>query len=177
MLPILTETSTLILRNDIAGSNSYFFDRSWAQFQHEFGIPTPNQFGSTTSPYWIGLDRLHNVSQQNCPIRFELLLGGSLLYAQYSRFSVGNDSTNYTLTIGGYSGNAGDGITNQNGRQFETYDVTHSNWYTNLNCAGYFHGGFWYRACATAKITTSPEEYFFWNSPLKLIYYEARVLC
>ena len=50
-----------------------------------------------------------------------------------------------------------DGMSYHNGLQFETYDVTHSSWYTHPNCAGYFHGGFWYRACANVRITTSPE--------------------
>ena len=86
------------------------------------------------------------------------------LYAQYSSFSVGDCSTNYTLTIGGYSGNAGDAMTNQDGQQFETYDVTHSSWYTHLNCAGYFGGGFWYKGCSYVKITASPPCFFTWNS-------------
>ena len=177
MVPILTETSTLILRNDIAGSNAHFFDRSWVQFQHDFGIPTPNKFGSTTSPYWIGLDRLSNVSQKNCPIRFDLLLGGSLLYAQYSSFSVANSSTNYRLTIRGYSGNAGDGMGYHNGYQFTTFDKCNDVWYAGTaNCAVYFGGGFWYRSCAYARITQSPARHFGWNNPLLLSYVEVRLL-
>ena len=107
--------SILILRNDVQGSNSYFFNRPWSQYQQEFG--------SLTSQYWIGLDALHEVSQTNCRIRFDLqLLNGSWYYAEYTSFSVDDASTSYTLTIGGYSGNLWDAMAYHNGMQFSTYD-------------------------------------------------------
>ena len=57
------DNSVLIFRNDYAGSSSGFFNRPWTQYQQGFGSPT--------ALYWIGLDRLHEVSQRNCKIRFD----------------------------------------------------------------------------------------------------------
>ena len=57
-------------------------------------------------------------------IRFDLQdTAGNWYYAQYSIFSVGDSSTNYTLAIGGFSGNVFDAMEYHNGRPFTTYDV------------------------------------------------------
>ena len=158
----------LILWNDVAGSNARFFNRSWVEYRHGFGNPS--------SHYWIGLDRLHEASQKNCKVRFDLkLINGSSYYAQYSSFSVGS-STNYTLAVGGYSGNIEDAIEYHNGRQFTTYDVDNNDAY-NGNCARLYGSGFWFRrGCANAHITSSPSYLFLWYSSL-LNSVEVRLLC
>ena len=126
------------------------------------GAEFQNEFGSPTSQYWIGLNRLHAVSQNNCPVRFDLqLTSGSVAFAIYSTFSVGNSSTNYTLTVGGCSGDAGDAMRDQAGQQFTTYDVDNDRMPWG-NCAQSFSGGFWYNSCVSAGITVSPETYFYW---------------
>ena len=145
----------MILRNDLAGSSSGFFNLPWTRYQQGFGSPT--------ALYWIGLDRLHQLTQENCPARFDLQdRNGTWRYAQYSSFSVGDSSTNYTLTIGGYSGDAGyDAMVNSNGHQFSTYDATNTWAY---ECASAYGGGFWYGDCASAALTTSAPGFgFLWS--------------
>ena len=160
-----------MIRNDVAGSNAYFFNRTWDQYRQEFGSPT--------SQYWIGLDRLHEISQSNCKIRFDLqLLNGSWYFAQYSTFSVGNISTSYVLEIGEYSGNLYDAMAYHNGQPFSTYDEENDSPYA---CAHQYYGGFWFLHCARAYITTSPADYvFYWSSNgnyeyLKVV--EVHLLC
>ncbi|VDI79387.1 Hypothetical predicted protein [Mytilus galloprovincialis] len=41
-------------------------------------------------------------------------------YALYDKFSVGSESSGYVLDVGGYSGDAGDGLGIQNGQKFST---------------------------------------------------------
>ena len=153
--------STLILRNDYAGSSSRFFNRSWTEYQQGFGSPT--------ALYWIGLDRLHQLTQGNCRARFDLQArNGTWYYAQYSTFSVSSSSTNYTLTMGGYSGDTGyDAMSWSNGQQFSTYDTDHYTRWVQKDCALIYGGGFWYGDCAHAALTKSAPGYFFWweNSP------------
>ena len=136
----------LILRNDLAGSTSGFFNRQWSEYQQGFGSPT--------TLYWIGLDRLHQLTRVNCPVRFDLQdRTGTWHYAQYSSFLIGDSSTNYTLTMGGYSGDTGyDAMAYSNGRQFSTYDADHDGGH---NCASAYGGGFWWNGCGTALLTTS----------------------
>ena len=161
-----------ILRNDIVGSNSAFFDRSWSQFTREFGSPT--------SQYWIGLDRLHDLTSQNCQIRFDIQdIYSTCYFAQYSSFQVGDSSSNYLLTIGGYSGDAGDAMVVHSGQQFSTYDADNDAW--EDNCASYYGGGFWYASCYVAGLTTSPaSSHFYWNNRVSVYYLniiEVRLLC
>ena len=137
----------LILRNDFNGSSSGYFNRTWTQYQQGFGNPT--------ALYWIGLDRLHQLTQGNCQVRFDLQFSDRTWhYAQYSNFSVGNASTKYRLSIGGYSGNAGESMADDNGWQFSTYDSDHDGC-MGINCASYYGGGFWCNCCGDAYIMTS----------------------
>ena len=166
----------LILRNDVAGSNARFFDRTWAQYR--------NWFGNQTLHYWIGLDALHNLtSSNNCSIRFDLqLVNGSRYYAQYSSFSVGSLSTHYRLTIGGYSGNLEDAMAFSDNQKFSTYDSDNDGY--RGACAREEGGGFWFKNCAMARLTYSPAGQFMWRSskPPYVPYYfldsvEARLSC
>ena len=147
--------STLILRNDLAGSSSGFFNKPWTEYQQGFGSPT--------ALYWIGLDRLHEISQGNCQVRFDLQdTDGIWYHAQYSTFSVGDSSTNYRLTIGGYSGNAGDAMDVSNSWPFSTYDVDNDG-DEYRNYAEVNSGGFWFNAYSKVYITTSSSDgYFIW---------------
>ena len=61
--------------------------------------------------------------------------------------------SNYTLTIKGYSGTAGDSLSGEyslNGLPFTTYDRDNDSWYRN--CAEYSHGAWWYKACTNSNL-------------------------
>ena len=146
-----------ILRNDI-NSGEGSFDRSWTQYQQGF---------ESSIEYWIGLDRLHQLTQGNCQVRFDLQATNSTwYYAQYSTFSVGDSSTNYVLTIGGWSGDTGyDAMAGNNGWPFSTSDADHDA-YVGGNCAQIFGGGLWYNggvcACGYGLATASRRSQFAW---------------
>ena len=66
-------------------------------------------------------------------------------YAQYSTFSIGDDITEYTLNVGGYSGTAGDAFIGGggkylNGMKFSTKDNDNDNDENNGNCAIHYKG-------------------------------------
>jgi len=166
----------LFLRNDLVGATSRFFNRSWAQFTNEFGSPT--------AQYWIGLDRLHTMSQWNCTIRFDLwFVDDQVFYAQYSNFSVGSSSTKYRLSIGGYSGDFSDSMVKSNGQKFTTYDSDNDAW-AGGNCAKAVRGGWWLENCGSSLITASSTN-FAWaaysSNPIITTYslnsVEVRLLC
>ena len=88
----------LILRNTLEGLESQFFRHSWTKYQQGFG--------NNDSLYWIGLDKLHDLSQRGCAVRMDLDdIDGNCYYAQYSTFVVGDSEDGYRLSIGGFSGN------------------------------------------------------------------------
>ena len=172
MLACCVDDSMLILRNDYAGSSFGFFYRPWTEYQQGFGSPT--------ALYWIGLDRLHQLTQGNCQVRFDLqATNGTWHYAQYSSFSVDNSSTSYVLTIGGYSGETGhDAMALSNGQQFSAYDQMSQGGL----CPRLYGGGFWYEdSCGEALITTSTANRLFrWttsNGWMNLNVVQVSLLC
>ena len=132
----------------------YFFKRPWTHYQQPFG--------NLTSQYWIGLEKLHQLSLGNCSVRFDLQFpSGTWLYAEYSKFIVGNVSDKYRLNITGYSGDAGDAMLTHNGLRFSTYDNDNDG-STGNNCAAINSGGFWFNHCYKACITCSTSYSFTW---------------
>ncbi|XP_066270929.1 microfibril-associated glycoprotein 4-like [Branchiostoma lanceolatum] len=112
-----------------------------------------NGFGDSSGEYWLGLDNIYRITDQNA---YELYIEledweGNVKFARYSTFSVGPGDY-YTLSIGGFSGTAGDGFgTDQpttsyrylNGAKFST------RWFDQdmnsaLSMAEFHGGGWWY---------------------------------
>jgi len=79
--------------------------------------------------YWLGNDQIHQLTKHDdYKLRVEVLatdfdwLQDYSYWAEYSTFIVGDEASNYQLTIGGYSGDSGDILGSKNGTQFSTYD-------------------------------------------------------
>jgi len=140
----------LLIHHSVDGSN--FFNRSWAEFKVGFNDSRGN--------YWLGNDLLHELTREG---RYKLRClvqarSNSIVYvAIYDTFLVGDESSHYTLTVSGYSGNAGDSMSYHNGMKFSTYDrendlVQNVYW---EHCAQFLGGGFWYNACFRAGMTVT----------------------
>ena len=85
---------------------------------------------------------------------------GGKRYAKYSNFSISNASDFYTLTIGGYSGDAGDSMANytyphilNHGMRFTTKDKDNDKFYW-WNIVKHFEsfGGWWVSQKSTVDI-------------------------
>ena len=73
-------------------------------------------------------------------------------YAKYSTLIIGDSTiaTDYTITVGGYSGDAGDSMTISghgyvNGMKFSTKDRDNDG--VSTNCAVLWTGAWWYNEC------------------------------
>ncbi|CAG0915977.1 unnamed protein product [Notodromas monacha] len=65
-----------------------------------------------------------------------------------------NESTNYTLIINGYSGNASDSLSAHNGSMFSTYDRTNDRAPECCPCSpAYGSSGWWFYACFESNLT------------------------
>ncbi|KAL3864329.1 hypothetical protein ACJMK2_006020 [Sinanodonta woodiana] len=117
------------------------FDRLWNDYK--------SGFGNASTEYWLGLDNIHKLtSQRNVALRVDLIAPGPpqrSAYAVYSKFTVGDESSKYIMTVAVYSGNATDELYAQSGMKFTTTDV--DNDYNSGNCAISFHGAFWFNNC------------------------------
>ena len=115
------------------------FYRNWTDYE--------NGFGDLTGEFWLGLSKIYRLTKEGSnTLRVDLEdFEGNTTYANYSTFNVGNSSTEYILTVGGYSGTAGDSLAYHNGMRFSTYDNDNDIWYNN--CAQEWTGAWWYKYC------------------------------
>ena len=81
-------------------------------------------------------------------------------YADYATFSIDTEANMYTIHLTGYSGNAGDSMSNttveprwnHNGMKFSTTAID-NDLNTGVNCAGDYDAPFWYNGCWYACLT------------------------
>ena len=109
-----------------------------------------NGFGNLNGEFWLGLGKINRLTkEQSNSLRVDLGdFDGNSRYAQYSTFSVGNSTTEYTLTVGGYFGTAGDSLNYNmyhNAMKFTTRDNDNSN--ATVNCAQLYVGAWWFDSC------------------------------
>ncbi|XP_035698399.1 uncharacterized protein LOC118431370 [Branchiostoma floridae] len=100
------------------------FAKTWEEYQQGFG--------DLDREFWLGLDKIHTltIAKRNI-LQVELEdFDGERRFARYNTFLVGDASGNYTVSISGHTGNAGDSLTstgndgrdNINLRMFSTID-------------------------------------------------------
>jgi len=120
------------------------FYRNWQDYK--------TGFGNLNGEFWLGNDYIHRLTAR-LPMSLRVDLedwDGTKLYAKYGNFSISAESDNYRLSVGSYSGNAGDALTYHNNMAFTTKDRD-NDIYGN-NCAVEFTGAWWYKYCFKANI-------------------------
>ena len=131
-------------------NGSVNFKRGWTDYE--------NGFGNVKGEHWLGLKKISCLTSVGVKTKLRIDLAdfaGYTKYACYDVFHVGNPSTNYRLTIGGYQtwgiGVAGDSLTREhNGMQFSTHDRDNDIW--SSNCASSWQGAWWYRSCGRSNL-------------------------
>jgi len=126
-----------VFQRRIDGSVSFY--RTWNDYANGFGDPAKE--------FWLGNNRLALLtSAQQYKLRVDLGdWDGNYRYAEYSLFKVSDWSDMYRLTLGTYSGDAGDSLMYHNGRQFSTYDQDNDAY--PGHCAVQYTGAWWYNQC------------------------------
>ena len=118
------------------------FYRDWISYENGFGV--------VKAEHWLGLKKISCLTGAKPKVRLRVDLAdfaGSQKYAHYNHFTVGNPSTNYTLSVQRYSGTAGDSLlTIHNGMQFSTKD-RENDLNPREHCAMMYKGAWWYRSC------------------------------
>ena len=100
-------------------------------------------FGQLTGEFWLGLDKIHRLAASRpSQLRVEIEdWSGGRAYANYGSFGVGDEQSQYRLSVGSYSGTAGDSLAYQNNMKFSTKDRG------NESCARGNTGAWWYKGC------------------------------
>ena len=132
---------TLIQRR-MDGSVDFY--RGWTDYK--------NGFGSQTGELWLGNDRIHRLTASgNTVLRVEVEdWSGNRAYARYGTFRVGDEGDKYRLSVGSYSGTAGDSLVYHNGMYFTTKDRDNDQY--SDNCAQSYTGAWWYKICHISNL-------------------------
>ena len=110
-------------------------------------------FGDLNGEFWLGLSKIHRLTQDGTDYTLRVDLEdfeNESRYAKYSTFNIGDSTTDYTITVGGYSGDAGDSLAYHNGGKFSTKD--RDNDISSYNCAVQYSGAWWYYSCHNSNL-------------------------
>ena len=145
-------------------NGSVDFYRNWTDYKRGFG--------SIDGEYWLGNDVIHQLtSLGNYSLKILLTdWNNTRSHADYSIFYVANETYNYTLTIGGYSGNAKDAVTYHNGNQFSTWDRDNDKYVGDcVSMCG--KGAWWHKDCCHSSLNGIHSQNYvtdkygiYWNS-------------
>ncbi|KFB50558.1 tenascin-like protein [Anopheles sinensis] len=127
-----------VFQRRINGSVDFY--RNWTMYQYGFG--------DVKGEHWLGLEKLHLMTKRG---RHELLVlledfEGHSIYALYDEFKIASEEEKYRLTVGNYSGNAGDSLKKHNGMKFTTFD-NGNDVKNSAYCAKQYRGAWWFREC------------------------------
>ncbi|GFS23837.1 fibrinogen-related protein 3.2 [Elysia marginata] len=142
---ILCDTKTdgggwIVIQRRIKGDVDFY--RNWADYK--------NGFGNLQGDFWLGNDAIHNLTSKHLyELRVDMKVNDQDLYASYTRFGIEDESDNYRLTLGSYSGTVGEksdsGMSYHNGQAFTTLDRDNDR--DSSNCAVKWRGAWWYKRC------------------------------
>ncbi|XP_028410529.1 ryncolin-2-like [Dendronephthya gigantea] len=120
------------------------FYRGWKDYKHGFG--------DLNGEFWLGLDKIHRLTTASGnKLRIDMEdTSGNRKYAEYGLFAVTSERQKYQLSLGTYSGNAGDSFSVHKGRSFSTKDSDNDG--HAINCAVKFVGAWWYDVCHRSKL-------------------------
>ncbi|VDI32736.1 Hypothetical predicted protein, partial [Mytilus galloprovincialis] len=126
---------------------SVSFKRTWKECE--------NGFGNINGDFWFG-NKYTNMltSTGKYELRVDMVdTNNNKKYAVYKTFIIGDAASKYKLTVGDYSGNAGDRLKNHDGMKFTTVDQDNDTYKTN--CAVVHGGSWWYYACYSCDLNTT----------------------
>ncbi|KAL9983038.1 hypothetical protein ACROYT_G005162 [Oculina patagonica] len=131
-----------VLQKRLDGSVDFY--RDWADYK--------NGFGDLNGEFWLGLDKIYRLTNSDTnKLRVDLDdWEGETKYAEYDSFSISDEASKYELSLGSYSGSAGDSLSYHNGKSFTTKDQDNDS--KDRNCAVRFKGAWWYNACHYANL-------------------------
>ena len=81
------------------------FYRNWTDYEEGFG--------DLNGEFWLGLSKIHRLTQDGTDYTLRVDLEdfeNEIRYAKYSTFNVGDSTTDYTITVAGYYGDARDSL-------------------------------------------------------------------
>ncbi|KAL9985584.1 hypothetical protein ACROYT_G008006 [Oculina patagonica] len=131
-----------VFQKRLDGSVNFY--RGWADYK--------GGFGNLNGEFWLGLDKIHRLTKTKNRLRVDLEdTAGKTAFAKYDMFAVTSERTKYKLSLGSYSGTAGDSLSRHRGAPFSTKDQDNDTW-KSVNCAVDRKGAWWYVNCNDSNL-------------------------
>ncbi|XP_071489606.1 MAM and LDL-receptor class A domain-containing protein 1-like [Diadema antillarum] len=122
------------------------FNLPWDDYAHGFGDLGEN--------HWLGLEQVRRIfHNRTLQLRIDMEDdSGTITYAKYSSFAIDSAENVYRLTISGYNGDAGDGLSHSDGSAFSTAErINDPN--MDIPCDSCCpSGGWWYNGCGQSNL-------------------------
>ncbi|XP_033751838.1 angiopoietin-related protein 1-like [Pecten maximus] len=141
---------TVIQRRSQGNTN---FNSSREGYKFGFGDPTEGQ------DFWLGIENIFrltnaaNVEPYTLRVELTSRIGG-FRYAEYTNFQIEDETNNYKLVIGTYTGTAGDAMRTQNGTEFRINGGDHARLVYNSCDVNIQSGGWWINDCNHANLNS-----------------------
>ncbi|XP_073233535.1 microfibril-associated glycoprotein 4-like [Porites lutea] len=120
------------------------FYRGWEDYKRGFG--------NLNGEFWLGLDKIHRLTKERSRLRVDLEdTTGKTAYAEYDFFGVTSERSKYKLSLGTYSGTAGDSLSTHRGMAFSTKDRDNDR-RSDASCAILCKGAWWYYSCVDSNL-------------------------
>ena len=140
------------------------FNRNWNDYKLGFG--------KLVGELWFGNENIHKLTKPfNAPKKSELLVNMLMkgqtkrVYAKYNTFQIGDEKSQYILSVNGFSGNVSANQMNyQNGQRFSTSDKD-----VTSNCPNDYTSGWWFKSCYKINLN---GPYLFSSSRGNHIYWD-----
>ena len=130
-----------VFQRRMDGSQDFFLN--WSDYVRGFG--------ELNREFWLGLSQLERLTKTQTELRVDLEdFDNDARFVKYSTFQVGDSASNYTLTVTGYNGTAGDSLSYHSDQEFSTRDRDNDAW--GYNCAETYKGAWWYRSCHRSNL-------------------------
>ncbi|KAI8496522.1 cell surface pattern recognition receptor signaling pathway [Branchiostoma belcheri] len=109
-------------------------------------------FGDLRGEFWLGNDNIHHLTAQGgYDLRVDMDdFEGNSAFAKYNTFRMEDEGHMYRLTVGGYSGTAGDSLASHSSKFFSTKD--RDNDIAGGSCAQVYKGAWWYESCHASNL-------------------------
>lgn len=159
-----------VIQRRLDGATNFF--RDWDAYKRGFG--------DLAREFWLGNDKISRFTKA---IPTDLLVEvsdweGTTVIAKYGIFRVASESLKYELTVGSYSGDAGDSLSYHNGSSFTTMDRDNDN-KIGENCAIKNVGAWWYNSChdsnlngqymSAGKTDSKGIVWYYWKKSLEVL--------
>lgn len=128
------------------------FTKYWSDYK--------SGFGDFYGEFWYGNDYIHRLTNKAPTVlRIELEdFAGNQVFAEYSKFRIENEDSNYRLWVEDYYGNATDSFSVHNGYYFSTVDRNNDEAPACCPCAPSYGGGWWFYSCFESNLNGEYQE-------------------